>query len=346
MDPAQFAAQAITELNMGEVRFPKGESQSDLLLVTAEGREIKIAVGFRTLIASKDVPALSNRHPGRSGAGADCQSERIQMFVADRITAEARTLLRATGLSWLDLRGHMRFIAPGILVDSDLTSLPDERQERNDPLAGHAAKAIAVELLLQPTEGATVRELARRLNRSPSTVSVAISRMRAEHLVDAKSHPTDTQLFWRLAEHWKPVRLDIAALPPIGDREYAETLHMRVENVAGSVGWAQGDALAAVAYAAPVGVTATHPPDIYVPDLATLRRAGQMLGRSAVHAARAATLLVAPTAQVCSERVTHRGGAWPLVRPLFVALDLAQDPGRGKEILQAWSPPEPWSRVW
>ena len=33
-------------------------------------------------------------------------------------------------------------------------------------------------------------------------------------------------------------------------------------------------------------------------------------------------------------------------QPLFVALDLAQDPGRGKEVLSDWTPPEPWHRVW
>lgn len=34
-------------------------------------------------------------------------------------------------------------------------------------------------------------------------------------------------------------------------------------------------------------------------------------------------------------------------QPLFVALDLAQDhPGRGRDVLNDWTPPEPWRRVW
>jgi hypothetical protein len=37
---------------------------------------------------------------------------------------------------------------------------------------------------------------------------------------------------------------------------------------------------------------------------------------------------------------------WPLAHPVFVALDLAQDTGRGREILDAWTPPERWARVW
>jgi hypothetical protein len=31
---------------------------------------------------------------------------------------------------------------------------------------------------------------------------------------------------------------------------------------------------------------------------------------------------------------------------VFVALDLAQDVGRGREILAAWTPDSRWSRVW
>ena len=53
---------------------------------------------------------------------------------------------------------------------------------------------------------------------------------------------------------------------------------------------------------------------------------------------------VAPVPMVCSRRVDATAWAnqeWPLAHPLFVALDLAQDPNRGTEILQAWTPPEP-----
>jgi len=39
-------------------------------------------------------------------------------------------------------------------------------------------------------------------------------------------------------------------------------------------------------------------------------------------------------------------GERPLAAPLFVALDLAQDVGRGREILNTWDPPEGWARVW
>ncbi len=64
-----------------------------------------------------------------------------------------------------------------------------------------------------------------------------------------------------------------------------------------------GDSLAAIAYGAPLHVSGGYPPDLYVPDKATLRRAMQLLGTSATHQQRAATLRVAPMSFVCSKRI-------------------------------------------
>jgi hypothetical protein len=46
------------------------------------------------------------------------------------------------------------------------------------------------------------------------------------------------------------------------------------------------------------------------------------------------------------DRGTRATLGWPLVHLLFVALDLAQDPDRGTEVLAAWEPPGEWHRVW
>lgn len=43
---------------------------------------------------------------------------------------------------------------------------------------------------------------------------------------------------------------------------------------------------------------------------------------------------------MCSESYVARLPA------IEVALDLAQDTGRGREILDAWTPDERWTRVW
>jgi hypothetical protein len=78
-----------------------------------------------------------------------------------------------------------------------------------------------------------------------------------------------------------------------------------------------------------------------------MRRATQLLGEATDHEKRTATIRVAPVRLVCECRVDLPDHEWPLARPLFVALDLAQDPDRGRAILKEWTPPEAvGQRVW
>jgi hypothetical protein len=66
----------------------------------------------------------------------------------------------------------------------------------------------------------------------------------------------------------------------------------------------------------------------------TLRRTVRRLGAS--EGDRAATLALAPTPLVAIW--ARPGGGWSLPHPVFAALDLARDPGRGREILDRWNP--------
>lgn len=79
-----------------------------------------------------------------------------------------------------------------------------------------------------------------------------------------------------------------------------------------------------------------------------MRRATTLLGGAESVANALATVRVAPVPSVVQQRVDPdiNPGAWPPAHPLFVALDLAQDVGRGREILDAWTPEARWARVW
>ncbi len=80
-----------------------------------------------------------------------------------------------------------------------------------------------------------------------------------------------------------------------------------------------GGSLAAVAYGAPLHVSGAYPPDLYVPNKVTLRRAIQLLGTARSHEDRAGTLRLAPVSAVCSGRVDGKPNGhrvWPLVHPL------------------------------
>ena len=97
----------------------------------------------------------------------------------------------------------------------------------------------------------------------------------------------------------------------------------------------------------PNEVSLAMSPDFYVPDQAVMRRALHLLGPASSHQTRAATIRVAPFALLCTQRVDLPSETWPLTRPLFVALDLAQDPDRGREVLAGWTPPQGVGpRVW
>jgi hypothetical protein len=133
-----------------------------------------------------------------------------------------------------------------------------------------------------------------------------------------------------------------------GDADLTAPLRLGLDDVAHHSGWALSDSAAAAAYGAPLAFRSDQILDFFVPDQSVIRRATTLLGvaDSASHAR--ATVRVAPVPAVVQRRVDHASSPfeWPLAHPLFVALDLAQDVGRGREILDAWTPDGRWTRVW
>jgi hypothetical protein len=273
--------------------------------------------------------------------------EAITVLVADRVLSSARPVLDELGVGWLDLRGHLRLSAPGVLIDADV---PATRQlgKPIDPFSGAVGLAVACSLLLEPSEPVRVRALARALDRAPSSVSAAVDRLRQEQLITAEDLPAVPDLFWALASKWQPVTIQVAALPDSADPVALAALHTGWGDSPAETGWVLADALAASVYGAPIGVSADYPPSFYVPDDATARRAATLLGTPGRNAAAAATIRVAPVPQICVLPTSglFPGRPWPLARPLFVALDLATDPGRGTEVLAGWRPQEETIRVW
>jgi len=107
--------------------------------------------------------------------------------------------------------------------------------------------------------------------------------------------------------------------------------------------------LAASAWGAAIPVTPGAPPDLYLPP-AGLRRAVRVAGERD-YAHRAATLTAAPLSVFVQERFTQSlptkpFGDWQLAHPVVVALDLALDRSRGREVLDDWAPPPEFTRVW
>ncbi|MBP2178729.1 hypothetical protein [Amycolatopsis magusensis] len=324
-------------------RIPaEADRLGDVIVVLPDGRELGLQLKSAALITADSLPGQLRRWSKGS------ESAVASVAVADRITADARDGLNQAGWSWLDLRGHLRLTGPGVFIDSDVPALTSPVVERR-ALSGRVGIELAALLLLTPDRGIGVRAAATMLSRAPSSVSEALAALRAEGLVDGANKPEVPHLFWELAENWQPVSQDVASIPGPGRRADNAALRLGLDEVETTVGWALTETVAAAVYGAPVSTRASHPPDFYVPDRATLRRAVQLLGTATTASSRAGRVRVAPVPLVCSRRVDATAWAkdeWPLANPLFVALDLAQDPGRGREILDGWTPREVGVRVW
>ncbi|MEH3076875.1 MAG: hypothetical protein PGN11_09365 [Quadrisphaera sp.] len=268
--------------------------------------------------------------------------------MGDRITSSARAALTRAGAGYLDLRGHLALRTDRIVVDSPVTPSAG-RSDRKDGLRGEAGLAIAVWLLLSPDGGASVRHVARDLGRSPSTVSEVFGALRRDGLVDEELRPQGARLFEEVASRWptarSPVRTAPATDPLTAD---ATALALGLDDIDASAGWALTGTAAAAALGAPIAARAGGAPDLFVPDELHLRRAVRLLGAAPDPATAGALLRVAPVPQVGTRRSAPvpTSGPWPLAHPLFVALDLAQDRGRGREVLDAWTPRGDYNRVW
>lgn len=330
--------EAFAQLGL-EARFlvTTPDTGTDLVLT---GQEVRLSVQLkrRALVDA----AIADR------LLADAQPTGGVVFVvADRVTSDARGVLTARGAGYLDLRGHLALRADGLVIDADVQPA-HQRSPRSGALAGKVGLEVAVSVLMSPSRPAAVREVARCLGRSPSTVSEVLSALRRDELLDERNTLVGTGLFWQIADRWPTRRTYLAQAPAPGDVSLTQALRLGLDDVEHEPGWALTDSAAAAAYGAPLAVRAGQALDFFVPTDVIARRAVTLLGAAASPSQAEASIRVAPVPAVVHQRADLATNAthWPLAHPVFVALDLAQDAGRGREILQGWTPPQEWTRVW
>jgi hypothetical protein len=271
----------------------------------------------------------------------------LLVVVADRVVATAAAALSRPGYGFLDRRGRLVLRGPGLVVDAAVPATYERADGPVDALRSPVGREVAALLLVGAVEP-SVRGFARELGRSPGAVSTALSALRREGLVDGAGGPAVPALFWALADRWPTRRVRLRRAPQPGELRATAALGLGLDPVEGAAGWAVTDTLAAAAYVAPVVVGSAYPPDFVVPSPHQVTRAQRVLG-TAEGDDYGATVRVAPVPWMCTHRVDAADFAdteWPLAHPVFVALDLAADPGRGREVVEGWTPPEPWRRVW
>jgi hypothetical protein len=309
-------------IGAGKVRAD-GPGELELL---ADGRALTIAVTTRADLRpaqAKELPTVGGADEAHTG-----------IVFADRLADNTRDILRERGWGWVDRRrGLVRVWAEGLRIDATVTpSAPvDDARRVRDPFST-AGRRLALWLLLHPADPASPRAISRELGVSAGQISNLLGALTAESLLRRDRTPLVPELFWALADHWKPKRHALASMPTAAELAAAPELQTRQ--------WVLSDTRAASAYGAPVAAPPDYPPDLYVPDQKSLT---WLMNRSVLapdFTQRVATVAVVPTSLACEARFRRRlaGEPWPLAHPVVVALDLAVDRNRGREVVEQWEP--------
>jgi hypothetical protein len=295
-----------------------------------------------------DVVATSIVDPGRAATLMSRQRDRdlgVPVLVADQISEGARELLRDGGWGYLDRRGRLWLRGHGLVINTDVEARPRSGSDTStqSPLTARVGTGIAVILLSDPRTPQTVRGFARTLSCAPSTAHHALERLKVAGLVRRDNTPLFPELFWATADAWAPERTYVGRAPSPGD-DVAE-LDLGVD----ASRWVVSSDLAAAAWGAPVVVSSGAPVDFYVPR-DVVARAARVLGPGSP-ADYGATLTPDPFGFILERSYPNTSYAtpwshWSLAHPVVVALDLARDRARGREILSDWTPPPEFIRVW
>lgn len=326
--------------------------------------QVTVTVGHHTW----SVEVLARGAVSRSDAQhlVDAASARgSKILVANQLSNDAKDVLaewnagsRSYGWSWLDRRGELVLNHPKAsgVIQFDLDAIDRNparpggwglASPRSDgPIRGRAGISYAAAVLLDPTRRPSIREVAAAAGMSHGAVGDAAKLLRKTGMIRPDGQPEVPDLFDALADAWGPTRIAPVAKAPT--RKDADRLHANAGDL-DEIGWALGGDEAALAWGAPMFIGGSRP-WIWVPGDADARRATRTLESASWDESRA-VVAVAPTLLVCRTRRRSPGKAQPdflpTVHPLFLALELAQDRARGREILDQWTPDNPEvHRVW
>jgi hypothetical protein len=319
-----------------------GDGARDLIIGNPASPVVQLDATYRAHPSPREVAALPDL----------TQDRVVRVLVAERLSPAARHVLNARGWAWLDLSGHLRLVRWPVVIDADVPAREPSVERRRPVLATDVGLDVACALLANPVDRLSVRRVVNITGRSISSVHRTLTALDDAGLRSRKGLPVTPDLFWEAAGQWRPRRLPLRRVPKTTDEPTA-LLEMRVDGgspAAGVAGWAIGGDVAARVWGAEMVATSEYPVDFYVPSDNVLRAALSLYEEAPFHD-RAATVALPPARWACRQRLAAsrgtgtQGSRWPLVHPLFVALDLAQDPARGREVLATWEP-EDYVGVW
>ena len=339
----EYLEKALADLNLTAhlVSNVRGDADQQIDLILETGRDaLHFEIKHYALVDAARAVQLTHR-PGRTRS----RQSRL-LVISDRIVALAREELRRAEISWFDLRGHLFMTGPGLRLDTATTRFAAS-PPRSHPLTGRTGLATAIDILLNEPAHVAIREIARRIKAAASSVSVTVAALRDDGLVDSRGAPDLPALFAATAQAWKPAWVPVQRIPHPAGAMRNPALKLGLDDPQ-TPGWALTGDVAAASLGAPIGVASGAPADFYLPTASAQRLAVSILEPAATTSQPAARLALAPVPAACEHRLDASKTAnehWLIARPLFVALELAQDPARGAEILRDWTPTV-GRRVW
>jgi hypothetical protein len=181
--------------------------------------------------------------------------------------------------------------------------------------------------LLDPVQAPGVREISRRTKTSAGRVSQLVHELRTEGLVNRDGTPAIPDLFEAVVDAWHPQWVALGGSPPPDPT-------LRLSGVR-----------AAIWHGVPLVVTDDWPAELYVRDEFALRRLVRTYPTALEQTIHPAARVAVCPSPYGFDQARGKNLEFPVVNPIVVALDLAQDEGRGREALDQWHPQE-ITRVW
>ena len=261
-----------------------------------------------------------------------------ELIVAQRITDEARAILRRRHLSFFDERGYLSIRRTTLVVEAAVTTAePPSTKRRGQPLDGIGLD-VALWLLHTPEPGG-VRAISRAIGRTASSVSDALRRLVDDGLVTSTHEPLLPELFDAAVQVWRYRANHLAVSGDPTTPSNARALRTRLGDTI-DTGWAWTGSVAERAWHVPGIRRQLGRSELMLPDRESLDLAASILKQDPNGEF---DLVVAPAAWLASHRVERNGKV--VVPAIAVALNLALDDARGRELLRGWNP-EGAHRVW
>lgn len=256
----------------------------------------------------------------------------VAVAVADRISEDARHELASRGWGWVDRRGHVRIWTKGLRIASDIEPLrAKETDDRVASVFPPVGIEVALALLTDPERQWTVSDLAGHLDRSAGGVSERLRALRGAGLVDRRNSPLIPDLFWELVNPWQQRPVGLGSFPGIGG-PFPQMSWLGLPT-----DWVLTDTQAALLLGAPVIASAEGPADFYVPQASIVEAAVAHFGPAGGQPA--ATVRPIRRAGIyTAEPFRRTSSGIRVAHPVVVALDLARDRARGREVVEAWDP--------